>query len=286
MNINTETLPKQAHALLDGPAKVSTYEATGGLVTSQFALHNLSLIPAIPSGSIIHDNMCGSGTATKAILSSHPSPSTLQIHATDTDPLFLSSLQAYTSTHNLPSVSISNEKAEALPFPDNHFTHSITNMGIFFTSSAGLDAAKEIHRTLQPAGTAVVNCWEHVTWFAPLKLVHDFTRPGTPYPAPPIGWSDGVQIQKVMREAGFAAEDMRVERSEAWARTKDLRGWAEMAWAYLGGIGTWRAEDEGCWDEAVDKLVEVLKSGAEENVKVVDGETWMRASQWVVVAKK
>jgi hypothetical protein len=173
-----------------------------------------------------------------------------------------------------------------MSFPDNYFTHSITNIGIFFTSSFGLDGAREIYRTLQPSGIAVANCWEDVTWFLPLKLTHDATRNNAPYPAPPIGWSDGKQIQKIMKEAGFKEGDMRVERSEAWAKTSDLRGWAEKSWAYLGGIGTWREGDEKVWDEAVDWLVGLLRAKGEGDVKVVEGETWLRASQWVVIARK
>ncbi|KAF2658874.1 hypothetical protein K491DRAFT_579068, partial [Lophiostoma macrostomum CBS 122681] len=182
-----------------------------GAVTTQFAAHNLSLIPPIPSDSIIHDNTCGNGNVTKLILQSPPS--NIQIHATDIDQVFLDDLQSDVIKHGWP-VSVSNQKSETLNFADDYFTHSITNIGIFFTSSAGLDGAKEVYRTLQPGGTAIVNCWEHVTWFLPLKLVHDATRNNAPYPAPPIGWSDGKQIQKIMREGGFKEEDIKVERSE------------------------------------------------------------------------
>lgn len=290
MNINSPQLPKQAKALLDGQEKVSTYESTGGAVTAQFAKHNLSLIPPIPSGSIIHDNACGSGTAARAILTLPNGPSDLKIHATDTDQLFLDALQSDVNKNGW-NVEVKNMKSEELAFEDSYFDYSITNIGIFFFTAAGVDGAREIYRTLKPGGIAVVNCWQHVTWFAPLKSVHDVTRPNQPYPAPPIGWSDGKQIQKVMAEAGFSKEKTRVERSDAWARMKagELRAWAEKTWAYLGGIGTWREGDEARWDEAIDKLVEVLRSA--DGTKIVKGDDGeeiveMRAGQWVVIAEK
>ena len=97
-------------------------------------------------------------------------------------------------------------------------------------------------------------------------------------------WNDGQQIQKVMAAAGFAAEKTRVEKSEAWARTRDLRTWAEQSWAFLGGLGGWIETDESRWDEAVELLVEFMLKSPE--TKTVDGEVWMKASQWVVIAKK
>jgi hypothetical protein len=283
MAFNTEHQPTQAFALLSGRGRVSIYEATGGAVTSQFAAHNLSLLPPIPSGAIIHDNACGSGTVSRLILSSTLSPSNSKIHATDTDEIFLSALQSDVDRNSWP-IEVSTQKSEMLSFPDNYFTHSITNIALFMTSSGGLDGATEIYRTLQPAGIAVVNCWETLAWLQPFKLVHAALRPGKPYPTPPILWNDGKQIQKVMLEAGFRREGMRVERSEAWAKMSDIRDWAENSWAFLGGLGGWVETDGERWDEAVDLLVKFCLE--QEGTEKVGGEVWMRASQWVVFAKK
>ncbi|KAH6642174.1 S-adenosyl-L-methionine-dependent methyltransferase [Boeremia exigua] len=285
MNISTVKPPPQAQALLSGAQKVATYETTGGLVTTQFAGHNLALISPIQHDSIIHDNACGSGTVSRLILSNTSAPGNIKIYATDIDPPFLSAFQ-YTAKEQAWPISISNQKSEALNFPDNTFTHSLTNIAIFFTSSAGLDGAKEIYRTLQPGGTAVVNCWAYVTWLLPVKTVHDIIRPGKPFPTPVIAWHDRQHIQKVMREAGFRGEDMRIESSDAWAVVKreGLREWAEKSWAYLGGIAGWFEEDEKTWDQAVDKLVELLL--VQPGTMVNGDEVRMKASQWVVIARK
>lgn len=284
MNISTTNPPPQALNFLSGAQKVTTYETTGGLVTAQFAAHNLSLIPPIPPGSTIHDNACGSGTVTRAILTSQ-TPQDLKIHATDIDPPFLSALTYAAKSHSWP-VDVTNQNSSALSFRANTFTHSFTNIALFFTSANGLDGATEIYRTLQPGGTAVVNCWAHVTWLLPVRTVHEYVRPREPFPTPVVAWHDGQHIQKVMQEAGFKEEDMRIERSDAWAVVKsgELRGWAEKSWAYLGGIAGWFEGDEETWDQAVDKLVELLLV---QPGTVVDGdEVRMKASQWVVIAKK
>jgi ubiquinone/menaquinone biosynthesis C-methylase UbiE len=285
MNISTVNLPPQAQAFLSGAQKVSTYETTGGLVTAQFASHNLALIPPIQEGAIIHDNACGSGTISRLLLSSPNPPSGLKIHATDIDPPFLSALRHTTNQNHWP-ISVTNQKSETLNFADNTFTHSLTNIAIFFTSDAGLGGAREIFRTLRPGGIAVVNCWAHVTWLLPVRAVHEHFRPGKPFPTPVVAWHDGQHIQKVMRDAGFNEQDMRIERSDAWAVVKKsgLREWAEKSWAYLGGIAGWFEGDEETWDQAVDKLVELLL--VQPGTVVEDNEVRMKASQWVVVAKK
>jgi ubiquinone/menaquinone biosynthesis C-methylase UbiE len=278
----TTNMPKQAQALVSGPGKVTVYNATGRPVTTQFAVHNITLIPSISSGSIIHDNASGSGIVSRAILSSPTTPSDITLHATDTDQLFLNDLSASVKQDSLP-IAVSNQAMEHLSFADNYFTHSITNIGIFFATSSGLDGAREVYRTLQPNGIAVVNCWKDITWLAPFMRAHMTTRPNMPLAPPPVSWADGQQLQKIMVEAGFK-EDMRVETSEAWAKTSDLRGWAEKTWALLGGMKGWQESDEERWDEAVDVFVEGLL--AAEGTKKVGGEVWMRASQWVVVARK
>ncbi|KAJ4372732.1 hypothetical protein N0V86_008097 [Didymella sp. IMI 355093] len=285
MNISTVNPPPQAQAFLSSAQKVLTYETTGGLVTAQFASHNLTLIPPIQDGAIIHDNACGSGTISRLLLSSPNLPSNLRIHATDIDPPFLSALQ-HTANQNHWPISVTNQRSETLNFADNTFTHSLTNVAIFFTSDAGLGGAREIFRTLRPGGTAVVNCWAHVTWLLPVRAVHEHFRPGKPFPTPVVAWHDGQHIQKVMRDAGFNEQDMRIERSDAWAVVKKsgLRGWAEKSWAYLGGIAGWVEGDEEMWDQAVDKLVELLL--VQPGTVVEDNEVRMKASQWVVVAKK
>ena len=87
-----------------------------------------------------------------------------------------------------------------------------------------------------------------------------------------------------MAEAGFKPEDTRVEKSEAWARTTDLRDWAEKSWAFLGGMGGWIESDEGRWNEAVDLMTKFMleQPGTEKRGE----EVWMKASQWVVIARK
>ncbi|KAH6887161.1 S-adenosyl-L-methionine-dependent methyltransferase, partial [Coprinopsis sp. MPI-PUGE-AT-0042] len=183
-----------------------------GLVTSKFAAHNLSLIPPLPQNAIVHDNACGTGVVSQLLLV-NGNPQNITIHATDIDQVLLSALSAKAEQNGWP-IQVSNQKMQALNFADEFFDLSVMNLAIFFSPNAGLDGAKEIYRTLKPGGTAVVNCWEGNAWIVPSQLTHEKMRPGKAFPLPTVQWFDGKHIQKVMLDAGFKEDDLKVERSE------------------------------------------------------------------------
>ncbi|KAK4232787.1 S-adenosyl-L-methionine-dependent methyltransferase [Achaetomium macrosporum] len=285
MAFNAGPLPKQAVALLTGKAKVTTYESTGGKTTSKFAAHNLTLMSAIKPGSTIHDNACGAGTISRHILQNGPSD--VKIHATDIDQPFLDVLSEEAAKNEWP-VEVSNQKSESTSFADAFFDYDIMNIGIIFMSSGGLDATREMHRTLKPGGFAVVNCWKDITWMLPIILVHKaFRGETTPFPAPPINWTDGKQLRKILVEAGFEESKIHLENHEVTTVLEEgdeFRGWVEKTWAYLAGIGGWHEVDGEKWDEEVDMLAALLKK--QPGTKVEGGKVTMTASQWVAVAEK
>jgi ubiquinone/menaquinone biosynthesis C-methylase UbiE len=274
--------PKQAQAILANA--VDVYEKTGGIVTAQFAEECIKLALPITKDSIIHDNACGPGTITRKIMASSP-PTSINIVATDSNPAFLSHVRAAVIANKWP-VEVQYMHSEALDLPNNHFTHSFTNIAIFMMGSSGLDGATEIYRTLKPGGVAVANCWQSFTWLEPIRAVHLATRSSDrPFRAPPVTWADGKQLHEVMLHAGFREEDITMSTSEASAVAKDLRAWAELTWAYLGGLQGWAQEDEDHWDEAVTMLEEKLREALGTTMDK-DGVVRMKASQHVLVARK
>lgn len=280
--LTQKALPKQAEALMSGRAKVTTYESTGGRTTKKFAQHNLSLIPAIPAGSIIHDNCAGSGTVSRLILEQQRD---VKIYATDIDQPFLDSLSEEAAQNSWP-IQVSNQRSESTRFDDDFFDYDIANIGVIFWTGAGLDGVKEVYRTLKPGGTALINCWQSITWMLPIMLVHKQFRGDVPFPAPPINWTDGQQLRKIILEAGFREEKLSLERHEVVAviPESEFRDWTEKTWAYLAGIGGWHQVDEEKWDDEVERLADLLKQ--QPGTTVEGGNVSMKASQWIAVVQK
>ena len=284
--MNGNPPPSQAARFFSDEQKISTYKTGPGFVTAQFAEHNLTLIPPLPQGGIVHDNACGPGVVTR-LLMAKGYPQNLTIHATDIDPVFLAATTAEAQTNSWP-VEVSNQRSEALNFADNFFDLSIMNFAIFACPNAGLDGAKEIYRTLKPGGTAVVNCWQDVSWLVPSQVAYAHTQPGKEYLFTKLveTWADGTHLQKVMKDAGFKEENMSVHESNGWATftRQEMRGWVEKGWAFLGGVGGWAENAEQAWDETIDLFIEsLLKQPGTE----VDGDNIRaRGSQWAVIARK
>ncbi|KAF1971071.1 S-adenosyl-L-methionine-dependent methyltransferase [Bimuria novae-zelandiae CBS 107.79] len=268
---------------MTGRAKVNTYEATGGITTAKFAAHNLSLLKPIAPGAVVHDNAAGAGTVSRLILSKHQPDVT--IHATDIDQPFLDVLADDAAANSWP-ISVSNQRSEATSFPDAFFDLHVANIGVIFWSGGGVDGVKEAYRTLKPGGTAVINCWAEITWLVPILMTHRKFRGDAAFKAPPINWEDGSQLRRVVLEAGFTEEKMRVERQdvEATVKEEEFSMWCERTWAFLGGIGGWQEEDGVRWREEVKFLEERVREA--QGTSVVGGEVRMQAGQWVVIVEK
>lgn len=145
----------------------------------------MELLAPITMSSTIHDNACGPGTASSVILDAHPDIH-LMIYGTDGVYILKHCIPSYSivvfkscgqfltqSTVNFWMVQEFNTKikkrnpicvgvindSEKLYVSDSCFTHSITNFGLSHSTSP-LSWAKEIYRTLQPDGQAVITTWK------------------------------------------------------------------------------------------------------------------------------
>jgi ubiquinone/menaquinone biosynthesis C-methylase UbiE len=184
----------------------ANYEAITGGATRELAQHAISLIAALKpltSESKILDNACGTGIVTDVILQSGIQPEP-EIHAVD----FAESMVGITrgrfaSSH--PSVHAAVMPGEDLSFfPDDNFTHSVTNLGIMFFTDAD-KGAREIARTLRPDGVAVVTGWTVRAPFMIIQEVHARIRPGeTPF-KPPVAdvWFEPDHTEAVLTGAGL-----------------------------------------------------------------------------------
>jgi SAM-dependent methyltransferase len=178
------------------------YEATTGGGTRELAQHAISFIAdlkPLTSESKILDNACGTGIVTDIILKSGIQP---EIHAIDVAENMVSIARDRVSSH--PNVHAAVMTGEELSFPDNTFTHSITNLGLMYFTDAD-KGAREIARTLHPDGVAVVTGWTMMGHIKIIQEVQAQIRPDdTPFKPPvPDIWLDPEHTKAVLSGAGL-----------------------------------------------------------------------------------
>jgi ubiquinone/menaquinone biosynthesis C-methylase UbiE len=180
----------------------ANYEAITGGCTRELAQHAISLITGLKpltSESRILDNACGTGIVTDVILQSGIQP---EIHAVDCAENMVNIARGRFSSH--PNVHAAVMAGEELSFPDDTFTHSITNLGLMFFTDAD-KGAREIARTLHPDGVAVVTGWATRAPFKIIQEVQAEVRPDDTPSKMPVAdiWLDPEHTKAVLSGAGL-----------------------------------------------------------------------------------
>lgn len=233
----------------------------------------------ISADSVIHDNAAGPGTATSVILKNLEPEEYPKIIATDMVPAMIEAFSSdVAKTNGTSKLTGLVMKSEDLDFPDDHFTHSITNFSIFNFVDPVI-CVKEIYRTLKPSGQAVITTWKT---FAIGDLIHETQRRIRP-DLPPMRVS-GAEYHKVdavidvMVKAGFETEGIKVLSPTVVVTGEDLEGLTEFGTSSFtdSARNGWTDEEKGRWKEM---LLEVL----EEKKQYFGG---LKFEGWALIAKK
>jgi ubiquinone/menaquinone biosynthesis C-methylase UbiE len=197
---------------------VDQYELHTGGSTRDIARHILELCPSFDSDSIVLDNACGNGIVAQELLSKVQSVSAKPpiIHCVDGAPAMVeAALDILQLNTYAPSMKFGVMPGEDLKFPDDYFTHSITNMGIVFFEDP-VKGATEIYRTLKPGGMAIVTSWAHLSY---LDSIHQAQK--DMYAESPLfkigikpEWYTAAHLGDVMRKGGF--DDVTVHERDAY----------------------------------------------------------------------
>lgn len=178
------------------------YEATTGGGTRELGQHAISLIAGLKpltSESKILDSACGTGIVTDIIVQSGIQP---EIHAVDpAENMITIARDRFASHSNVHTAVMSGEE---LSFPDDTFTHSITNLGLMFFTDPN-KGAREIARTLHPDGVAVVTGWAMLGHILIIREVQALIRPDDePFKAPISDiWLEPEHTKAVLSGAGL-----------------------------------------------------------------------------------
>jgi ubiquinone/menaquinone biosynthesis C-methylase UbiE len=235
--------------------RAANYEAITGGGPRELAQHAISLIAGLKpltSESKILDNACGTGIVTDVIL--QQSGIQPEIHAVDVAENMVSVARGRFSSH--PNVHTAVMPGEELSFPDDTFTHSITNLGLMFFTDAD-KGAREIARTLHPDGVAVVTGWTARAPFMITGEVQAQIRPDDPpfkLPVPDV-WFDPEHTKAVLSAAGLDVHTSTEVDVHMGAETAD--GLAALLTQFAGrAFESWNEEDKGKVAEVMKKIVQ------------------------------
>jgi ubiquinone/menaquinone biosynthesis C-methylase UbiE len=283
---NKSFLPKQA--MQPTPEH---YNALTGDGMEKLAQASLSQIPDIPPGALVHDNGCGTGAATAAIMAAitPEAAATINIKGTDIVRAAVDSYVARAESSSWPAQG-STMDANSLSFPDQTFTHTIGSALLFAgPSNNGIEAVKEMHRTLKNDGILVVNSFAFLPNIEPLRKASQETRPpGAPELRQGVDqWADPSFLASIVEAGGFEKNRISVRQCDYSITTTEFHQYSTLLWSFVGGTTAagWTEADEERWDDAVEVVKRELRKT--DGFKLLDdGRAVLKFVANVAVATK
>jgi ubiquinone/menaquinone biosynthesis C-methylase UbiE len=141
--------PKQALA-----PTPQLYDELVGDSMANLAKASLAQIPPIAAGSVVHDIGCGTGASTVAIVDAISGPKAeVTIKGTDINDQALEVYKNCIVANKWPAEAVKMDAAK-LTFEDDTFSLALGNAFLFILPNDGIDAVKEMYRTLKPGGSS------------------------------------------------------------------------------------------------------------------------------------
>ncbi|KAK7038329.1 Methyltransf-25 domain-containing protein [Favolaschia claudopus] len=157
------------------------------------------LLPTPPKNVKVLDNACGGGVVASVFFTSVEKPIDASMFCGDVNESMVAST-AERIKKNGWNAEATIADAQALPFPDNHFTHTLINLGIQMIPDAAL-AIRESFRVLQPGGTFGMTTSSSPGWLESFEIAVDgWTTPPT-FASGPVATKES--IENLLMAAGF-----------------------------------------------------------------------------------
>lgn len=206
----------------------------------------VALAPRITSDSVIHDNACGPGVVTSAILlrCKNTAETLPKIIATDIAPEMVTQ-----AAKKDPSIDARVLDAKCLVgIPDAFFTHSFTNFLFVrgWCDDAMVKFASEIYRTLRKGGTAVKAAWKLHEWQNVVEDALRRTRADITGLLAAQPWTEE-KVKDVFIKAGFDADQISIAHFEYVQQVPidwDSEVWKQLLAAINGWVTRDMLEDE------------------------------------------
>ncbi|KAF7364275.1 Methyltransf-25 domain-containing protein [Mycena sanguinolenta] len=149
-------------------------EITG--VPAKAMLVQSGLLPTPPPNAKVLDNACGGGLLASLLFNAVGKSTDATVVCGDLEEYMVNSA-AERIKMNGWNAEATVADAQALPFPDNHFSHNLMNFGMQLMPDPPL-AVKESFRVLKSGGTVGMTYWTAPGWLESFKIaVKGFTMP-------------------------------------------------------------------------------------------------------------
>lgn len=235
------------------------YETTMGGLSRELSRYIIrgTAATSIGTDSVVLDNACGPAIVTEEILFALPASNTPPtIHAVDISPAMIGAARSKsTLAAHAERIHLAVMPAEKLTFHDATFSHSITNLGIFFFADAA-QGAREIYRTLQPGGVAFLTVFAAFPHLELVRRAQAAVRPDEPPFSIPVdpAWFETTHIEGILRAAGF--EDVVVGDTVAHYGAPSAAGVADRLLSLFGAVfETWSVEEKEAFEKELRRIV-------------------------------
>lgn len=254
-----------------------TGNSTRALFALSFDPDALSITPS----SIIHDNAGGVGTATSVILDSIAptcGDDIPEVLITDNNPAMISAARETFKNFGSKITASEIDSEDLSSISDAKFTHSILNFSVFLFPNP-LTALREIHRTLQPNGVAVLLTWKRFGFGDLIHAAQGLVCPDlSRMPLPGAHFLNEGVLEKLVVEAGFDERKVQVSKKESIQTEEDIQGMKEFMLADFSKMATrgWSDREQQKWPAAVEEAIcgEIGKNGG------------VKFEAWIVIARK
>lgn len=254
---------KPANSVQFFDSTAAQYEESTGGCTRELAVKLLDL-PQLSTlsapGVHLLDNACGTGIvadelAKRCAVNGAAFPSVSAVDAAQN--MVDLAQRKFEGTEHAETIKFQQMPGEKLDFPDNTFSHSITNLGILFFAD-GDAGAREIYRTLKPGGVAVVTSWAGLSYLDKvIRPAQKAVRPDAPtYKLPiPDTWFSVSHAQETFKKAGFKnVETLEMEPHYGAASMADLSHL--LGTKFSGALEEFSIEEKAKFREEVKGLTE------------------------------
>ncbi len=252
---------------------------TGRAKESIFASCFEEIKPSITASSVIHDNAGGVGTATAVILSRLGGDAVPEVLITDNNAGMIAAAKEGFKAHSSRITAAEMDSQDLGSLPDGKFTHSIMNFSIFLLPDA-VGAVREIRRTLRPDGVTLISVYKRFGFGRVVHAAQTAVRPDLPLvPLPGAQFYDDQSVlAKLVVEAGFDEDKVRVLERETVRRGEDLEGMKAFMQSDFAAMATksWPDEDKAKWPAAVEEAFG----------KEVEEHGGMKFVSWTAIARK